>query len=92
MKAWKPGLAAAHSSELHSRESPGPSDNIGPTSIGGSALRMRDVVQLISLKLDHPVIGRTGLTRTYNFKVDWSTDSNPHERGSAGCGYLLRAI
>jgi hypothetical protein len=51
----------------------------GQTSISGMALRMDDFVELLSHRLDHPVLDQTGLIQTYDFKVDWKTDSNPTE-------------
>lgn len=55
-------------------EEHGPLKMVGPTSISGKALRMDDFVELLSQRLGHPVLDQTGLTQTYDFKLDWKTD------------------
>jgi uncharacterized protein (TIGR03435 family) len=54
----------------------GPLKMIGPTSITGKALRMDDFVELLAQRLGHPVLDQTGLTQTYDFKLDWKTDES----------------
>ncbi len=48
--------------------------NIGPTFIRGEALRMDDFLELLSQRLGQPVVDETGLTQTYDFKVDWGAN------------------
>ena len=55
---------------------PGPIVRVGPTSISGSVLRTKDIVDLLSQRLGHPVLDQTGLIQTYDFKLDWKADSS----------------
>jgi uncharacterized protein (TIGR03435 family) len=57
-------------------EEPGPWMGQGQTSMSGTALRMDDFVELLSHRLDYPVLNQTGLTQTYDFKLDWKADSS----------------
>jgi bla regulator protein blaR1 len=58
-------------------EEPGPLESEGATSISGTGLRMGDFVELLSRRLDHPVLDQTGLAQTYDLKVDWKANGNP---------------
>lgn len=54
----------------------GPLIQFGPTSIKGTNLRMGEFAGLLSQRIAHPVIDNTGLAQTYNFDLDWKTDSS----------------
>jgi bla regulator protein blaR1 len=56
---------------------PGPRVQVGPTSITGSVLRMSEFVELLSQRLGHAVLDQTGLTQTYDFQLDWRSDTSP---------------
>ena len=73
-------VLTANGGSTHMQEAPadepGPQVFFGPTSIGGQALRMGDFAQVLARRLGHPVIDQTGLTKIYNFKLDWKTDAS----------------
>ena len=68
------------STGLHMQEArpgePGPLMSFRPTSIGGTALRMDDFIELLSKRLGRPVLDQTGLKQTYDFKLNWKADSS----------------
>ena len=68
----------ASATGTHLQEAPpgevGPLRSEGPSFIGGRALRMDDFDQLLSLRMEHPILDQTGLTKTYDIKVNWNAD------------------
>jgi bla regulator protein BlaR1 len=63
---------------------PGPGIALGPTSIGGGALRMDDFVEALSQRLGHPILDQTGLKQTYDFNLDWKVNATPPAAGNPG--------
>jgi uncharacterized protein (TIGR03435 family) len=55
----------------------GPRIGADATSIRGTGVRMDDFVELLSQRLDRPVLDQTGLTQTYDFTVDWKVNALP---------------
>lgn len=54
----------------------GPEMHFGTASISGTALSMDDFLELLSKRLPHPVLDKTGLTKTYDFKLSWQENSS----------------
>ena len=53
----------------------GPWRDYGPTSITGRAVRMDGFIQVLSDRLGCPVIDNTGLSKTYDYDLNWKDDS-----------------
>ncbi len=72
-------VLTASATGTHLQEAPpgevGPLRSEGPSFIGGRALRMDDFDELLSLRMEHPILDQTGLTKTYDIKVNWNADS-----------------
>jgi uncharacterized protein (TIGR03435 family) len=48
----------------------------GINSVGGRALPLWRLIQYLSTQLDRPIVDETGLTGTYNFKLQWGLEPN----------------
>ena len=57
-------------------DEPGPIWLKGINSVGGRALPLWRLIQYRSTQLDRPIVDETGLTRTYNFKLQWGVEPN----------------
>lgn len=70
----------------------GPTMGIGPTFIRGNSLQMDDFVELLSQRLGRPVVDQTGLTATYDFKLDWGGESKSTSAGADGAPAPLPTV
>jgi bla regulator protein BlaR1 len=55
---------------------PGPIWLKGFNSVGGRALPLWRLIQYLSTRLDRPIVDETGLSGTYNFKLQWGLEPN----------------
>ena len=67
------GGTKLHESDVTER----PGTNIGAGLISAQKIRMSILAQLLSSRLDRPVLDQTGLTARYDFKLEWIPDDGP---------------
>jgi len=58
---------------------PGPNLRCKPNGVTMSAAPMELFNRFVSQRLGRPVLDQTGLTATYNFSVNWASESTPNE-------------
>jgi uncharacterized protein (TIGR03435 family) len=72
--------------ESDTKGAPGPRGmmRMGRGQFTGQAVQLRMLTQALSSQLGRPVIDRTGLTGSYDFKLEWTPD--PGQSGPFGGG------
>src|SRR5262245_15873289 len=63
---------------------PGPNLRRKPNGVIMSAAPMEPFKRLVCRQLGRPVLDQTGLTATYNFSVEWASESTPNETADTG--------
>src|SRR5262245_17736434 len=63
---------------------PGPNLRSRPNGVTMSAAPMELFNRFVSQRLGRPVLDQTGLTATYNFSVNWASESTPNETADTG--------
>jgi uncharacterized protein (TIGR03435 family) len=58
------------------------SSSYGPGSITGEARSVANLAQLLSVSVGHPVVDKTGLAASYDFKLKWASEDS--QAASAG--------